>query len=335
MNLKKTLLYHFSSTARKLSLHIIHANPTGLFENNSTFALLLKAVIHLILVSIIKHKCCNFDITNQTDTCSISDLIAILSPMTLVMRKYCTQCHILMNNIIVSEFAYLLILDEQKQRRLAIDMNVYNKNQQFRMYQAVKIGKNVSFDCSIEYPFDQQSSWTQPEILEKSLISYNIQNCNLPIFVLIHDHFDIMFRNQIDSYIRHEVSITSLQAINNHFNRYFTLQPKSITESPKPINKINFINKINTKIVSFVERLITQDPNYQGYIESYIIGNYDANLLFFNISGNYRFCPIKGDHHKRNSISIIVHKRKFQYAVRCKDTNCSKKNLLWKDINQS
>ena len=66
-----------------------------------------------------------------------------------------------------------------------------------------------------------------------------------------------------------------------------------------------------------------------GYIHSCISGTKNNNILFFNISGNYRFCPKKGDHHQNNSVSIIIDTKKLTYAIRCKDVQCDNSVLIW------
>ncbi|CAF1247401.1 unnamed protein product [Rotaria sordida] len=67
--------------------------------------------------------------------------------------------------------------------------------------------------------------------------------------------------------------------------------------------KVNFVKlfeKNKQEFTAFVETMIKNDPAHQGYIHSCRYGDYYKNLLFYNIGGNYRYCPKKNAHHKRN-----------------------------------
>jgi len=74
---------------------------------------------------------------------------------------------------------------------------------------------------------------------------------------------------------------------------------------------------------NFVQMLIKKDPYYEGYILSCQKGSYNENILFFNIGGNYRYCPKINRHHRRNTIAIMINTKRKIYAIRCKDKECN------------
>ena len=101
------------------------------------------------------------------------------------------------------------------------------------------------------------------------------------------------------------------------------------------IKKINSLDLSidNTQIfTSFIKNIITSDPSHQDYIHSYAGGTYNKNLLFFNIAGNYRYCPKKNGHHQRNTITIMINTKNYTYCIRCKDKECNNTILSWKKI---
>ncbi len=80
--------------------------------------------------------------------------------------------------------------------------------------------------------------------------------------------------------------------------------------------------------------MITKDNNHIGRIQSCVQGNRNTNKLFFNITGNYRFCPKIGTHHKRNFTAIIIDMSNNTFAIRCKDTQCDNTSLTWHFIDK-
>jgi hypothetical protein len=91
---------------------------------------------------------------------------------------------------------------------------------------------------------------------------------------------------------------------------------------PRPLD-----NSIFDSYIPFINGMITKDKNHVGRIQSCVQGNRNTNKLFFNITGNYHFCPKIGTHHKRNSTAIIIDMSNNTFAIRCKDTQCNNTSL--------
>ncbi|CAF4129573.1 unnamed protein product [Rotaria magnacalcarata] len=127
---------------QKISYHFIHANPNILFENNITLGIFIKTFIHFLLQTMIQHKCAFFNIDFKTHKTTIHDLIQLISPYITVLRTHCNECYLFNNRINIAEIAHLLVLNRQNKWTLAIDINVYSRNQQFRLFDCAKYGKN-------------------------------------------------------------------------------------------------------------------------------------------------------------------------------------------------
>ncbi|CAF4885310.1 unnamed protein product, partial [Rotaria sp. Silwood2] len=123
----------------------------------------------------------------------------------------------------------------------------------------------------------------------------------------------------------------TLDSINYHLKCYFVLN-KSIVftsksnETDSLASENNYVNLSAPEIKQFtqyVQKMITANKNHEGFIRQCVRGNYNNDLLFFNIGGNYRFCTRKDAHHQSNTTSILINKRKLTYAIRCKDPQCN------------
>ncbi|CAF4099861.1 unnamed protein product [Adineta steineri] len=330
-----------ASTSKKISYHFIHANTTILFENNITLGIFIKTVIHFTLSSVIEHKCSFFNVDFNLQKSTIPDLIIFLSPYIDILRVNCTKCYLPNSYIQIAEIAHLIVRNKQNQWTLAIDLNVYSKHQQFRLFDCVKRGENNFLVQSINFPFYNHSTIPYDEVLQQSLITYNINISNLHILYLDNNQFKIKPVNSNNLYPEGTIDLKILNTINKHHNSLFILKSNliSFTKSNdlrllqgKTINYINVSEEEIQKFTSFVQKLITSDTNHQGYIQSCVRGDYNNQLLFFNIGGNYRFCPKKGSHHQHNSVAILVDTKKLTYTIRCKDSQCNNISLIWNTI---
>lgn len=89
---------------------------------------------------------------------------------------------------------------------------------------------------------------------------------------------------------------------------------------------------IDYRYLNFVLTTITKEPMHQGTIHSTVKGKMNPDVIFFNITGKYRYCPQIQGHHRRNSTAILVNRVNDTYAIRCKDPQCNNRTLEWKKI---
>jgi hypothetical protein len=330
----------FRSTSEKISYHFIHANPSVLFENNISLGLFVKGVMHLLLWLITQHKCSSFDISLPTQKYSIADLIIVLAPYVNTLRSCCGQCQLYTGCITVAEMAYLLVLNKQNQLTLAIDLSVYSKNQQFRLFDCVKRGKNNPLVPSTQFPFNNDFNTLYFDLLRKSIVTYS-ELFDVPIIYLKNNQFVCVSDNIKNSLIAANYNHTTLNHINSQIDTIFISGTRCISDSS--LNKSNISDNITHCIIdqcqqqiqqftSFVEKIIKLDRLHQGYIRSCVRGNQNKDLLFFNIGGEYRFCPRKGTHHQRNTTAILIDTNNLTYSIRCKDPDCNNTLLRWNII---
>ncbi|CAF1506872.1 unnamed protein product, partial [Rotaria sordida] len=86
-------------------------------------------------------------------------------------------------------------MNKQNQHNLAIDLNVYSKNQQFRLYDCVKRGQSNFLRQSTYFQFNEAFETSYHTILKKSIIAYNIEHSNLQVVYLENNQFKFKVPN--------------------------------------------------------------------------------------------------------------------------------------------
>ncbi|CAF1443279.1 unnamed protein product [Adineta steineri] len=269
------------------------------------------------------------------------DLITLLMPHINLIRTCCARCYICSKYITAAEIAYLLVLNKQNRYTLAIDLSVYTRNQQFRLFNSVKINKTNSLLQTTTFPFDHDSKNFYDEMLKKSLITYN-DLIDVPIVFLKDDHFLCKSTETIYETLSENYSFINFNNINTHSNIYFKYGSHFTSTSNSM--KLNIPSEIITRISTnefeqdmqqfrpFVEKLIQSDNKHQGFIRSCVRGNRNTDVLFFNIGGNYRYCPRKRAHHQQNTTAVLIDMKNRTFGIRCKDQACNNTVLVWNKI---
>ncbi|CAF3245724.1 unnamed protein product, partial [Rotaria sp. Silwood2] len=327
------------STPSKMSYHFIHANPTVLFQNTQTLKFYLKTIFHSLLFAIAKHECLSLKLTIDSKTISIENLVSLLSPHITKLRTNCSNCFILNKEVSVADIAHLIVRKKNDQWSLSVDLHVYCKNQQFRLYDSIKIGSNNPLTTTSNYPFQQTKSHCYFDILRKSLIT-NTSSIHTSLIILKDKY---LFRTQTPLRLNYEsihIDNMIVKTYNPKDLNDFQFIKSSLSSCHKEKTKnISFIQKkteiftnaICNSYIPFIQNIITQDNKHIGKIESFVQGNRNTNKLIFNITGNYRFCPKIAAHHKRNCTAIIIDISNNTYAIRCKDPECDNTFLTWND----
>ena len=336
----KSLICIYRSSSEKISYHFIDGNPRMLFENNITLGLFIKVFIHYILYLTAKHECSSFRLNLGVEIYSINDLITLLTPYVNLLRTSCIECRILSDYLSVADVAYLIVFKSRNNGSLAIDLSVYSRNQQFRLYDCVKRGKKNPLIQSSNFPFCSDMDYSYYDFLGKSLVT-KIDHMNLPIVCLINNKFIYKYACTNISLIDMKSNVDILRDINVHYSCFYVLKDRhthtlcdhSIFQSDisTRLDLLHGDEKI-LKFVTFVEKVISFDSSCEGFIQSYTRGSKNRNLIFFNIGGKYRFCPLIGRHHQRNTTAILIDTLNHTYCIRCKDPDCNNRILCWNKI---
>lgn len=301
----------------------------------------MKVTIHYLLYSIANHKCSSFNLNLILQKYSITNLIVLLTPYVNVLRYHCHGCQLFSGILTVAEVAHLLVWNSRNQLSLSIDLGVYSKNQQFRLFHCVKKGKNNPLLFCQDFPFYSRFEMSYNDMLGKSIVT-NIQDEDMPIVILENNQFVYKHMNTKVATIIGNTICGNLHDINSHFRTFFSSSNQcEINSNTNGLNITNPAKEIKLiptsqhmeRFTSFVEKLINSDPFHQGYISSCVQGTKNQDLLFFNIGGKFRYCPRIATHHQQNSTAILIDIRNSTYCIRCKDPDCYNAVLLWNTIN--
>ena len=197
--------------------HSISLIINRIFSSKTTSHLLLFCVgtMHYLLTSLLTHKCSSFSIDVNLQSFSLRQLISVASSFVFQLRNNCTGCMLWRNSISIAELAHLLVQDKNNRWTLAIDLSVYSRNQQFRCFDCVKIGKQnrlISFESLINASV-QISSYTHT--LLSSLITYSPTADALNILHLENSQF----------LIGHALINSTPVPMTNHSHYYHNIHP--------------------------------------------------------------------------------------------------------------
>jgi hypothetical protein len=100
-------------------------------------------------------------------------------------------------------------------------MNVYANNQQFRLFNSVKHGKNNPLILSKNFPFDKCSQYSLLNILHLSLISFN-PNDHLPVISYKNNQFQVNQTSNSFPQFDHRISenICHINLLNEYLQNF-------------------------------------------------------------------------------------------------------------------
>jgi hypothetical protein len=236
--------------------------------------------------------------------------------------------------ISAANIAHLLVFDRKNLPTLSIDLHVYSKNQQIRLYECVKYQLDNPLTLSDHYPFDVRNTYTHGDMIRKSMIT-NVSGLQIPIVKRKEDQtFEISSMvPKSNSNPGESTCVLPFKYPGSELVRLYSSE-RSKSSSVQHDQVLTSENDDWSPYISVINGLIHSDPVHAGFIQSIVRGKKNSSMLFFNISGDYRYCPKKGYHHQHNSIAFIVDVANDSYAIRCKDPSCDNSKLSWTTISR-
>ncbi|XP_064367102.1 DNA-directed primase/polymerase protein isoform X3 [Dromaius novaehollandiae] len=198
-----------------------------------------------------------------------------------------------------SEFSFLVVNDKEGYKQLFVDLGVYTKNRNFRMYKSAKAGKNVILKIAEDNQFVPKC---EKNVSLEEAYFFSSLVCNVG--------------SRDDTKILTSGSSEEERKMSAFLNSKTTRSTRDSTEgyqdSPYP------------EIDSFVRSLVNKD-GVQGGIRQW---NYFSleEIIVYDISG-YRWCENIGRAHKSNNIMILVDLKKEVWYQKCHDPVCREKNF--------
>ncbi|XP_064305697.1 DNA-directed primase/polymerase protein isoform X2 [Phalacrocorax carbo] len=197
-----------------------------------------------------------------------------------------------------AEFSFLIVNDKQGDKQLFVDLGVYTRNRNFRMYKSSKAGKNVILKIAEDNKFVPNCE--ENVSLEEAYFLSSLV-CN----IRMKDDTKVL-----SSDFSEERKMSAF--LNNKTTRSIRDPMEGYQDSPYP------------EIDYFVRSLVNKD-GVQGGIRRW---NYFSleEILVYDIYG-YRWCENIGRAHKSNNIMILVDLKKEVWYQKCHDPVCREKNF--------
>lgn len=277
----KDVLNLDSSTSEKFSQHLIFMLPNAAFKDNSHAGQFIHDILQPALNSIQKSN----PETTTTAVCregSSGDV-----ETSEAKKRKCEE----------RDLSFLIVKNKSGQEQLFVDLGVYTKNRNFRLYKSSKLGKNAAFTVAEDNEYVPNSSKHTTE--EESIFLASLIT-------------NISFTGQ-------RILTYSMPERGTGESPCLTLQRQSHNsdlmgeEQPSPFKEVD----------DFVLTLVSKD-GIQGNIRRW---NYFASdhLLVYDI-GKFRWCHNVKRFHKSNNIMIVVDLKEEVWYQRCHDPDCRRQN---------
>jgi hypothetical protein len=188
-----------------------------------------------------------------------------------------------------SEYSLCFPVSEAGSRTALVDLGVYTKNRNFRIYGSSKLSKNtplkLSQECKYDYGGDEE------KLFLDSLVS------NVP------SKYE---QTQVVGVPESQAASTG----SSHDHEYYNALASSTGDAISPFPELD----------EFVKKQVLARPGNRGYIRGWMLYE-SASLLTYQIGGN-RYCERIKREHKSNHIAIVVDLNTCVWHQRCLDPEC-------------
>ncbi|XP_064566613.1 DNA-directed primase/polymerase protein isoform X2 [Zonotrichia leucophrys gambelii] len=197
------------------------------------------------------------------------------------------------------DFSFLIVNDKEGNKQLFVDLGVYTKNRNFRMYKSSKAGKNVILKIAEDNKF--------------------IPNCEKDVSLE-----EAYFLSSLICNVGASDDIKVLSSGFSEEERKMSafLNSKTTRSSRDPME--GYQGSPYPEIDHFVRSLVNKD-GLQGGIRQWSYFSL-KELLIYDISG-YRWCENIGRAHKSNNIMILVDLKNEVWYQKCHDPVCREQNF--------
>uniref|UniRef100_A0A8C6U8I9 DNA-directed primase/polymerase protein n=1 Tax=Neogobius melanostomus TaxID=47308 RepID=A0A8C6U8I9_9GOBI len=268
-----------SSTEDKFSRHLIFNLPNAAFKDN----IHIGRFIHHILEPIQTKGCKTLGPKNsglQTDD------------QLMHLTQTCEVPQTKKRKLEDEDLSFLLVKNKDGEDCLFVDLGVYTKNRNFRLYKSSKMGKNAAFTVADDNEFTPK---TEKGVSVEEGIFLASLVCNI-------------------SFTGQRILTVSQETNNNKTAR--SLQG-SVPDKACLLS--GYLSSPHQELDQFVLTLVQKD-GIQGTIRRW---SYFASeqLLVFDIA-NYRWCENVARFHKSNNILIVVDLKEEVWYQKCHDPDC-------------
>ncbi|XP_063520435.1 DNA-directed primase/polymerase protein isoform X9 [Pongo pygmaeus] len=223
------------------------------------------------------------------------------------------------------DLSFLVVKNNMGEKHLFVDLGVYTRNRNFRLYKSSKIGKRVALEITEDnkfFPIQSKDVSDEYQYFLSSLVSNVSLNVNLT---------EVEGSSTEYSYL-----VFCVFQVNTRFSD--TLRILTCDPSQNKQKGVGYFNSIGTSVETiegfqcspypevdhFVLSLVNKD-GIKGGIRRW---NYffPEELLVYDIC-KYRWCENIGRAHKSNNIMILVDLKNEVWYQKCHDPVCKAENF--------
>ncbi|XP_075053150.1 DNA-directed primase/polymerase protein [Mixophyes fleayi] len=285
-----------SSTEEKFSRHLIFVLPNAAFKDNIHVGNFIKSALSPLFplndcMITSKDSVCGTCLKDTATTCENT----VRSPRHAALETACTAHQNMSEKD--CNLSSLLVEDKNGRKQLFIDLGVYTKNRNFRLYRSSKLGKNVAFELADDNTFVGKP----PKHVSAE---ENIFLCALISNVRFTDSLKILTCGSSESGKNRTALLSPGSIISGNMNEY--------QFSPYP------------EIDYFIQSLMTRE-DFQGGIRQWNYFSPEELLVYDTV--NYRWCENIGRAHRSNNVMLLVDLKREVWYQKCYDPDCRAQNF--------
>ncbi|XP_038661601.1 DNA-directed primase/polymerase protein isoform X3 [Scyliorhinus canicula] len=301
----KDILNLDSSTHHKFSRHLVFHLPNAAFKNNVHVGHFIRTILQPVM-RVLEKRC--------GGTVQDAGGSALLSTNTFIPVTKDASEHFNVDgsenlpskrtkqaawekvekNNLHPDLSFLIVNDKHGSDQLFVDLGVYTKNRNFRLYKSSKLGKSTSFEVAEDNQFvpKPEKNVSREELFFLSSLVSNVR---------FSDDFTVLTCDRSDT------KKSKGEHAEDNISLHETDTMVGYNCSPYP--------EIDSFITSQVNR-----GGIQGVLRRW---NYFASeeLIVYDISKNH-WCENIGRAHKSNNIMIVVDLKKEIWYQKCYDPVC-------------
>ncbi|XP_078071182.1 DNA-directed primase/polymerase protein [Mustelus asterias] len=301
----KDILNLDSSTHQKFSRHLVFHLPNAAFKNNVHVGNFIRTVLQPVM-RVLETRCGRDD--------QGAGGSAVLSTSTFIPASKDTREHFnvessenlpskrikyalwekLEENHLDPDLSFLIVKDKYGSDQLFVDLGVYTKNRNFRLYKSSKLGKSTYFEVAEENQFvpKPENNVSQEELF---------------------------FLNSLVSNVRFSDGLTVLTCDSSDTKKTKGRHAQDNTHLPASDAMVGYHCSPYPEIDSFITSQVNKG-GIQGVLRRW---NYFSSeeLIVYDISKNH-WCENIGRAHKSNNIMIVVDLKKGIWYQKCYDPVC-------------
>ncbi|XP_068134817.1 DNA-directed primase/polymerase protein isoform X1 [Hyperolius riggenbachi] len=281
-----------SSTDEKCSHHLIFVLPNVAFKDNINVGNFVKSALHPLLLTS-DGKSTSKD--HETSPLHAAHGNSEKSPHDTTAKGCCSSS--LNTKIKDCDLSSFLVGDKNGGKQLFIDLGVYTKNRNFRLYKSSKLGK----DAVLELAKDNQFSGKPPRHMSTE---EHIFLCSLISNVRFTDGLKILTC----------ASPSDANGGPRAGGRETLISGSSFVNGSSPYPEID----------EFIRSLVTRE-GFHGGIRQWNYFSLEELIVYDTV--NYRWCENIGRAHKSNNVMLLVDLKREVWYQKCHDPICRAQNF--------